>query len=133
VPPMQLAAFQARYRFFFNPIRYTSLGLAVCEAMMLGMPILGLATTEMATVVDNGVSGYVDTDAARLVVRMRELLRDSAEAKRLGDAARRQALERFNIGRFTRNSEEAFSLVMSRPHPERPRCDVQPEQTGVVA
>ena len=25
VPPMQLAAFQARYRFFFNPIRYTSL------------------------------------------------------------------------------------------------------------
>jgi len=40
-------------RFFFNPIRYTSLGLAVCEAMMVGMPIIGLATTEMATTVQN--------------------------------------------------------------------------------
>ncbi|WP_231729844.1 glycosyltransferase family 1 protein [Pedobacter sp. Leaf176] len=33
----QLPGFLARYRFFFNPIRYTSMGLAVCEAMMLGM------------------------------------------------------------------------------------------------
>ncbi|MDQ4077194.1 MAG: glycosyltransferase family 1 protein, partial [Chloroflexota bacterium] len=56
----QLPAFEARYRFFFNPIRYTSLGLAVCEAMMVGMPIIGLATTEMVTVVENDVSGYID-------------------------------------------------------------------------
>src|SRR5436305_383123 len=59
---MQLAALQCRYRFFFNPIRWTSLALAVIEAMMLGMPVVGLATTEMATVIENGVSGYVDTD-----------------------------------------------------------------------
>jgi hypothetical protein len=32
IQPMELPAFEARYRFFFNPIRYTSLGLAVCEA-----------------------------------------------------------------------------------------------------
>src|SRR5262249_22926405 len=62
VPHFELPAFEARYRFFFNPIRYTSLGLAVCEAMMVGMPILGLATTEMVTAVENGVSGYVETD-----------------------------------------------------------------------
>ncbi len=45
---VELAAFAARYRFFFNPIRYTSLGLAVIEAMMVGMPIVALATTEMS-------------------------------------------------------------------------------------
>src|SRR4051812_19483405 len=50
VPPRDLAKFEARYRFFFNPIRYTSLGLAVIEAMMIGLPVVGLATTEMATV-----------------------------------------------------------------------------------
>src|SRR5205085_11481807 len=49
----ELPAFEGRYRFFFNPIRYTSLGLAVCEAMMIGMPIIGLATTEIATVIEN--------------------------------------------------------------------------------
>lgn len=44
----QLPAFAGKYRFFFNSIRYTSMGLAVCEAMSYGMPIVGLATTEMS-------------------------------------------------------------------------------------
>jgi hypothetical protein len=100
VPPTALAAFEARYRFFFNPIRWTSLGLAVCEAMMVGLPIVALATTEMATVVDDGVSGFIDTDPDRLVERMRDLLADPALARRLGQDARRGALERFSIDRF---------------------------------
>jgi len=90
----------SRYRFFFNPIRYTSLGLAVIEAMMVGLPVVGLATTEMATAIDNGRSGYVDTNLDRLVERMEHLLRDHDEARYLGQNARRYALERFHISRF---------------------------------
>jgi hypothetical protein len=116
VPHAQLPALQARYRFFFNPIRYTSLGLAVCEAMMLGMPIVGLATTEMAMVVENGVSGYVGTDVNQLVAVMQRLLREPAEARRLGEGARRYAQERFNIQRFTRDWEAAFALVTGTEH-----------------
>jgi hypothetical protein len=111
IDPPQLSAFAARYRFFFNPIRYTSLGLAVCEAMMLGMPIIGLATTEMVTAVANGVSGYVDTRLDRVIERMRELLADPVEARRLGEGARRYALERFNIDRFARDWDAAFALA----------------------
>lgn len=104
----QLPQFVADYRFLFNPIRYTSLGLAVIEAMMTGVPVVGLATTEMATVIENGRSGYVDTNAGALVERMRELIRDPAEAKRLGDGARKRALERFHIQRFVRDWERTF-------------------------
>jgi glycosyltransferase involved in cell wall biosynthesis len=111
IPPLKLAAFEARYRFFFNPIRYTSLGLAVCEAMMLGMPMVGLATTEMATVVENGVSGFVSTSVDELVERMQELLKDPFLAGKLGEGARRRARERFGMGRFIRDWNEAFSLV----------------------
>jgi hypothetical protein len=111
VEPPRLAAFEARYRVFFNPARYTSLNLAVCEAMMLGLPIVGLATTEMATAVENGVSGYVDTDIDRLVERMRELVRDPAGARRLGEGARHYARERFDIRRFARDWEETFARV----------------------
>ena len=111
VPHHELPAFEVRYRFLFNPIRYTSLGLAVCEAMMLGMPIIGLATTEYATVIENGVSGYVDTRVERLVERMRELLADRGEARRLGDGARRSAEERFSIDRFVSDWNDAFALV----------------------
>lgn len=117
VHPMELAAFEARYRFFFNPIRWTSLGLAVLEAMTLGMPIVGLATTEMATAIEDGVSGYVDTDVSRLVEGMRRLLRDPAEARRLGEGARRRALERFHIDRFARDWETTFAEVTGRARP----------------
>ena len=51
----ELAGFSARYRLFFNPIRYTSMGLGVIEAMMVGLPIVALATTEMTTVIRDGV------------------------------------------------------------------------------
>lgn len=114
VQPTELACFESRYRFFFNPIRYTSLGLAVCEAMTLGMPIVGLATTEMSTAVQNGVSGYVDTSLDKLIPHMQELLRDPREARRLGEGARRYALERFDIRRFTRDWETAFADVAGR-------------------
>jgi Glycosyl transferases group 1 len=109
----RLPAFQAWYRFLFNPIRYTSLALAVCEAMMLGMPVVALATTEYATAVENGVSGYTDTNVERLIERMRALLDDPAEARRLGEGARRAALERFGIERFVRDWNDALALVTS--------------------
>ena len=111
VPPPELPGFVARYRFFFHPIRYTSLGLAVCEAMMLGVPVVGLATTELATVVDNGQSGWVDTDVDRLIGHMRDLLADPAEARRLGEGARRTAQERFSIDRFVADWDAAFRQV----------------------
>jgi glycosyltransferase involved in cell wall biosynthesis len=111
ISPPELPGFIGRYRFFFNPIRYTSLGLAVCEAMMVGLPVIGLATTEMVTAVENGVSGYVDTNVERLVEHMRRLLADPVEARRLGEHARRAARERFGIERFARDWEVAFALV----------------------
>jgi glycosyltransferase involved in cell wall biosynthesis len=111
IPHADLPAFLARYRFFFNPIRYTSLGLAVIEAMMSGLPIVALATTEMATVIRNGVSGHTDTDVDKLIGHMRALLADPAAARALGEAARRYALERFAIGRFVADWEDALAAV----------------------
>jgi len=75
------------------------------------MPILGLATTEMVTAVENGVSGHVHTDVRTLVDRMHELLADPAEAHRLGEGARRQARERFRIERFVDDWLDVFRLV----------------------
>jgi glycosyltransferase involved in cell wall biosynthesis len=113
VQPDELPAFQARYRFFFNPIRWTSLGLAVCEAMMLGMPMVVLATGEHAVAVQNGVSGIVDTSVDRLIDGMKHLLADRGEAERLGNGARQRALERYSIDRFARDWDSAIRDVAS--------------------
>lgn len=113
VPPPELPEFISKYRFFFNPIRYTSLGLAVCEAMMVGLPMIGLATTEMPVTVENDVSGYVHTNPQLLIEKMQQLLRDPDLARELGTGARRSALQKFDIARFSREWLETFQQVTS--------------------
>jgi hypothetical protein len=105
----RLPAFAARYRFLFSPVRYTSLSLAMIEAMLCGVPIVGLATTEMATAV--GPGGYVDTDLGALIERMRELIAHPALARQLGERGRRHARERFGIERFVADWNAALAQV----------------------
>jgi hypothetical protein len=107
----RLPAFAAHYRFLFSPIRYSSLGLAVIEAMMAGMPVVALATAEVATVIENGVTGYADTNPATLVDRMRELIAHPALARQLGERARQRAYERFSIARFSADWDAALRHV----------------------
>lgn len=110
----QLQPFISRYRFFFNPIRYTSLGLAVIEAMMVGLPVVGLATTEMATVFKDGENGIVNTDVDRLIAGMRRLLHDRELASAIGARGRQHAQERFNMIRFLSQWTTLFYSVCRR-------------------
>jgi glycosyltransferase involved in cell wall biosynthesis len=112
VPHTKLPEFISKYRFFFNPIRYTSLGLSVCEAMTLGVPVVGLATTEMSTAINNGVTGFVHTDLSYLIDKMRLLLEDKNLAMKIGAEGRKYALDRFNIKRFAKDWEETFRRVI---------------------
>jgi glycosyltransferase involved in cell wall biosynthesis len=108
----QLPEFISKYRFFFNPIRYTSLGLAVIEAMMVGLPVVGLATTELVTVIRNGYSGIIHTDVDYLINQMSVLLENKSYATMLGDEGKKYALTRFNIKRFTEDWHRLFSHVV---------------------
>ncbi|MGH9197701.1 MAG: glycosyltransferase [Acidimicrobiia bacterium] len=127
----ELPGFMCRYRFLFNPIRYTSLGLAVCEAMTLGIPIIGLATTEMVTVMTNHVNGYVDTNVDALIERMRDLLAHPEHARRLSEPARAAAQARFGISRFTKDWDTLLTEASQRA---AARCTdhLIPHETGVT-
>ncbi len=96
------------YRFYFNPIRYTSLPLSVLEAMELGLPVVALATTELVTVIKDGENGFIDTDVEKLIGCMHRLLADPEEARRIGEAGQRTARERFGLERFVADWEAAF-------------------------
>lgn len=109
----QLPEYTSRYRFFFNPIRYTSLGLAVCEAMMIGIPVVGLATTELPTVITHKTNGFVHTDVKELIGNMKQLLHDESLAKRIGAAGKQTAVARFNIDRFIGEWEETIKELIS--------------------
>lgn len=113
-PPAALAGAMAPYRFLCNPIRWTSLGMTVCEAMLVGLPILGLATTAMPEVIRDGEAGYLANDVEVLIAHAQRLLRDRDEAAALSATAHRIARERFGIGRFVRDWSDALALVTAR-------------------
>lgn len=89
----------ARRRLYLHPNRWTSLGLSLVEAMMLGMPIVAVATAETAVSVPPE-AGVVTTRPERLSEAVRELCEDAELASSLGANARRLALERFGLDRF---------------------------------
>lgn len=109
VPYRDLHRRMAAYRFLFSPMRYTSLPLAVIEAMTIGMPVVALATTELPTVIEDGVTGFVSCNLEHLHAGMRRLLADRDLAREMGANARRVAAERFGLDRFRRDWEAAFA------------------------
>jgi hypothetical protein len=100
------------YRFLFSPARYTSLPLAVIEAMTIGMPVVALATTELPTVIENGVNGFVSCDFDELVASMEALIADPELARRIGANARATAARRFGLERFAHDWNRAFADVL---------------------
>jgi len=89
----------ARRRVYIHPVRWTSLGLSLIEAMHLGMPVVALATTEVYEAVPRE-AGVVSNRLEVLESAMRRLTADIDEARARGSAARAAAVERFGLGRF---------------------------------
>jgi hypothetical protein len=99
LPQARLHAEMARRRLYLHPVRWTSLGLSLLEAMHLGMPVVALATTEIVEAVPGG-AGVVSTRVGALADAVRRLAGDPEEARVLGKAAREAALARYGLDRF---------------------------------
>jgi glycosyltransferase involved in cell wall biosynthesis len=82
---------------------------------MTGVPVVGLATTEMVTVIENGTSGILHTDIQYLIREMKTLIEDRDLAMRLGEAGRQVAIQRFNISRFIQEWEQLIQKVVAVP------------------
>lgn len=112
LPHSALHETEIHYRFFFNPIRYTSLPLALIEAMALGLPIVALATTEIPRAVPHGTAGFITNDLEEMADGARHLLADPALARRMGEKARAIARETFGIERFVQDWNSAFQRAL---------------------
>jgi glycosyltransferase involved in cell wall biosynthesis len=98
-PQAAMHAELARRRVYVHPVRWTSLGLSLLEAMHLGMPVVALATTEAVEAVP-AEAGVLSTRPARLAAALREFVNDPDAARLAGKAARAAALERYGLARF---------------------------------
>jgi glycosyltransferase involved in cell wall biosynthesis len=99
-------------RVYLHLNRWTSLGLSLIQAMLLGMPVVVLDATEASRAVPPK-AGVVSSDIQDLVRAARMLLGDVDEAAFRGQNARRAALERYGIERFLRDWDAAFADAAS--------------------
>jgi hypothetical protein len=88
-----------RRRVYLHPNRWTSLGLALIEALTAGMPVVALDTTDVRRAVVPGV-GTASTDLTELHTAMRMFVDDVERGKAAGALAREWALERFGLARY---------------------------------
>lgn len=110
LPQDRLHDEMGRRRVYLHPIRWTSLGLSLIEAMHIGMPVVALATTEVVEAVPPD-AGVVSNRIDVLGDALARLADDAREAAAMGAAARRWALERFGLGRFLADWEDVLEEV----------------------
>ncbi len=112
LPQARLHAEMARRRLYVHPIRWTSLGLSLLEAMHLGMPVVALATTEVPEAVPEA-AGVVSTRVDVLTDAMRRWIADPEEAAERGRAARAAALDRYGLEKFLSRWDDVLQEVVA--------------------
>ncbi|WP_261165092.1 glycosyltransferase [Microbacterium sp. Marseille-Q6965] len=111
LPTDRLHSALARRRVYVHPFRWTSLGLALLEAMHLGMPVVALAATEAPAAVPPEV-GVVTNDLDRLARAIAEYIADPELAAEHGRRARRHALAHHGLPAFLRRWDDVLTDVV---------------------
>jgi hypothetical protein len=109
-PQSAMHAELARRRVYVHPVRWTSLGLSLLEAMHLGMPVVALASTEAVEAVPPE-AGVLSTRPERLWDAVRHYLDDEDAARLAGKAARAAALDRYGLARFLADWDRLLAEV----------------------
>ncbi len=118
LPSTELRRRLSECRLYVHPVRWTSLGLALLEAMFLALPVVVLASTEAVRAVP-AEAGAISTDVSELVTAAKRLLADPEEARRRGLAAREAALARYGLGRFLEDWDRVLDDAVSRRSRQR--------------
>ena len=92
------------------PCRAESGANAVLEAMAVGKPVVASEFPGLAEIVVQGETGFLvpSSDQAALARQTRILLDDAELRRRMGEAARRRATERFGAAQMVRRFAELY-------------------------
>ncbi|MBF8194201.1 glycosyltransferase [Nonomuraea sp. K274] len=110
LPQHVMHAELARRRVYLHPYRWTSLGLALVEAMTLGLPVVALAATEAVEAVPPE-AGVLSTRVSVLADALHAFVAEPERAAQAGKAARTAALARYGLARFLADWDRLLSEV----------------------
>ena len=89
---------------------------ALREAMAMGRPVVAANVGMVPEFIKDGVSGLiVKPDEGAIEAALMRLLKDSQLRERLGREGRRRAIERFDIDRQAKRTEEFYHYIKKNP------------------
>jgi len=91
-------------------------GTSLVEAMMHSVPVVATRVGGMTYTVDHGRTGFLvdPEDPVALATAICEILQDRERARRMGEAGRKRALEKFSWEKSADLLLEHFKAVLSR-------------------
>ena len=100
---------------FVSPSRWETFGIAIVEAMVLGLPIVATATDGAKDIISDGVDGLLVPvgDASALADAIIDLMRNPSLRQRLGENAKQKA-QQFDAPLIAQRYVELLEHLMRR-------------------
>ena len=116
VPNERLVDLYSRSQLMACPSLYEGFGLPVAEAMACEVPVVATTGGALPEVVEDGVTGLLvpPADGKALAGAIRHLAADKRLQQRLGKAARKRVVERFNWRRAAADTLAVYEEVLAR-------------------
>src|SRR5690606_4152746 len=120
-------AWLGRATIYVGPSLYVPFGLAPLEAALHGCALVCSAIGSLLQLWDGCAEFFPPGDSGRLAAILSSLRRDETRVRRLAEAARRRALERYTADRMAREYQGIYAaLAPDRPLPGSTRSVHQP-------
>ncbi|MEO7539995.1 MAG: glycosyltransferase family 4 protein [Pyrinomonadaceae bacterium] len=110
--PAQLAQMDI----FISAARSEPFGLAICEAMAAGVPVIATASEGAKEIIEHKVSGRLLTslEPEELALAIMALADDEGERKKLGANGSRRILDQFSLPQMVDKTETLYQSVVKR-------------------
>jgi glycosyltransferase involved in cell wall biosynthesis len=91
---------------------YEGCSLSVLEGMAGGVPVVAPDIGGIAELIEHGRTGYIaERSVASLAAAVRAVLVDPSGARRMGDAAREEARQRFSLDRMVADTVTVYETI----------------------
>lgn len=100
---------------FVHPSHIDNSSNSVCEAMLLGMPVIATSTGGIPSLITDKIEGllFQDGDPYSLAGSVKELIKDRNYAIRLGANARQRAMIRHNPNKVVEELLQIYNILLS--------------------
>ena len=109
-----VAAWLGRAELLIHPVRWEGFGLALLEAMLASLPVVGTRVSSIPEIVVDGETGLLvpPDDAAALAAAVNRVL---AEPGDYGEQGRARARAEFSVARMTDRTLAVYERALARP------------------